>query len=273
MTETDDTVYLSATQIGRLTSCEMKWVLGKTSEAPAQEKSVPLQLGTLLHRLVGAWYLGKDWHSEYMLARSEWQLDQLDQAYDEWEPVLPEYFSRAEDILEDWVRFYGPEPEVPALAVELPFNLQVPGVPGVRVRGFMDGVLGLPVDDNRTHDRIRVLELKSMGRWGREKLVPDDPQLWLYLWALDHLVPVEGVRFDAISTYAYKEPSPEKRFKRIDLEWSQAKVDDSVVNLQKVARRALELLEDPESAIKNISDASCTWCDFRTQCLGARTEQ
>lgn len=268
-----DTLYLSASQIGRLTTCENQWVLGKIAPEKSTEgpvKSVPLLLGTLMHRLLGAWDTGRPW-------RDEWNEALQDDPF--WEEGFEpdEYYQRAWDIMLDWETKNGPRPAVLALALELPFDLPVPGVPGVRIRGFMDGLRAVPnvladgtEDPNRTHDHLRIIEYKTMGRWGRERWVPYDPQLWTYLWALDHLVPVAGVDFEAVSTYAYKEPTPEKRFKRIELEWDDDQIARIVGDLQTAGRRALELLEDPSRANKNIGD-NCNWCAFQDACLRPET--
>lgn len=253
-------IYLSATSIGKLTGCENKFVLSKTTRSAEESvKSVPLLLGTLMHRLLGAWYAGRSWR------------DELHAALDEdphWEEGFEEdeYYLRARDIMIDWETMHGASSPWPVLALELPFDLPVPGVSGVRVRGFLDGVIAQPIDDNRTHDIIKVLEFKTMGRWGREDQVPDDPQLHLYMWASRQMFPVQGAVFEAISTYKYKEPSPAKRFKRIDLPYDERKVDMAVNNLVLVARRAKQLLAKPELAIRNVG-GECSWCDYKRECL------
>lgn len=259
-TDAPGLLHLSASGIGRLTSCEERWYLHQTTPASERNfmKGVPLLLGTLMHSLLGAWYQGRSWQDEWALCLSQ-EIG--------WEEGFeaPEHFYRAEAIMQDWVTLHGDKSPWPMLAVELPFELPVPGVPGVDVRGFIDGMVAIPVDDNRMHDRLMLLEFKTMGRWGRERQVPWDPQLHLYLWAARQMFPVQGVIFEAVSTYKYKDPSPEKRFKRIELLYDQRLVDRAVDDLQRASRRGLEILSEPTKAVRSVGDA-CTWCDFRRRC-------
>lgn len=297
-------LYLSASQITKFTTCEHKWLLSKTLP-PEQRRfagSDATDLGTLMHTLMGAWWSGRDWHAEWIAAVAEYvgvgiedvaymlQVPSAhDPAWDEVKPHLsailereagwtsPKTFLRALAIMDAWVAVHGehpskdPDPEwsnTDLVALELPFDLPIPGVPGARVRGFLDGLVSTPVDKIRTHDTLRLLEFKTMGKWGRENQVPFDPQLNLYLWAARQLMgpSVEGAVFEAISTYDYKQGGPERRFKRIPLEYDQRKVAMQMDNVKKVARRAKALLKNPALAIRNIGDA-CTYCDFRRQCL------
>lgn len=272
MSDEPEILHLSITQLGRLTRCEMQWVFDRLARDAGDEKrtakTVPLLLGTLLHRLMGAWDTGRDWRIEWHQALLE------DPTYEPgFEPE--EYFTRAWSIMEDWEQKFGDTPADRLVAIELPFDVEVPGVPGVRIRGFMDGLRATPAtledgtpDPNRTHDLVRLVEYKSMGRWGREDLVPFDLQLWAYLWILSRILQPTGAQFVAISTYPYKEPSPEKRFKVIELEYQQHMVDLAVEQIRKLAKRAVQVRRRPELAVKNIGEA-CRYCEHKLQCLGA----
>lgn len=262
----DGPIYLSATSAARAANCEMQYVLEKVRRPEVGgevAKSAALLLGSLVHLLLAAWYQGRDWKEAWLQALEDdpW-----------WEPGFgwDVIYDRAAAIMEDWVAKHGEKPDVTMLAVELPFDIEVPGVAGVRVRGFLDGVVAEAVDDNRTHDKLSVLEFKTMGRWGRERLVPHDPQLLLYLWAARQMFPVTAARFDAVSTYKYKDPSPEKRFKRLVLEHDQRKEDRMLADLQKVARRVKQLHKNPDLAIRNVGMDTCHkfgGCDHMARCL------
>lgn len=283
----NDTLYLSASQISKFTDCETKWVLGKTTQTPPSAGSDATDLGTLLHTLQGAWWSGRSWRAEWILAVAEYvgvgvedvayRLDEAGEivATDKgW--TAPKVFDRALPIMAAWEEVHGthpskdPDPEwagTNLVALELPFDLPIPGVPGARVRGFIDGLVSRPVDKVRTHDELRILEFKSMGRWGREKQVPFDPQLMLYLWAGKQLLPnLTGAVFEAISTYAYKGDDPAQRFKRLTLDYDQRAIDLTMKNVAKVARRAKTLLKNPGLAIRSVGGA-CTYCDHRRSCL------
>jgi hypothetical protein len=288
----DDTLNLSVSQVTKFTGCENRWVLDATTPYEGQAGSDATDLGNLLHTLQGAWWSGASWRLAWIEALQDY-IGEDDVAYrirgaeieetgKGWK--APKAFLRALPIMRDWDEIHGvkprkdPDPEwakTSLVALELPFDLPIPGVPGARLRGFIDGVVSTPVDTKRTHDRIRLLEFKSMGRWGREKMVPFDPQLHLYLWAAKHLFPnLSGAVFEAISTYNYKTPDTksgarevaEKRFKRIPLDYNQEAVDLAVRNMVKVAKRSKFLLRRPGLAIRNVG-SNCTYCNHQTECL------
>lgn len=290
-------LYLSASQIEKFTSCEQKWVFGKTTDSPPSAGSDATDLGTLLHTLKGAWWSGRSWRAEWILAVAEYmgvgieevaytinkagEIEELDKGW-----TAPKVFHRAPPIMAAWEEVHGthpskdPNPHGTALdgttvdltgatlvALELPFDLPIPGVPDARVRGFIDGLISTQVDKVRVHDQLWIIEEKSMGKWGRENQVPWDPQLNLYLWAAKQLLPnLQGAVFEAISTYAYKEGPPSRRFKRIPLAYDPRIVDQTMKNVAKVARRGKTLLKNPGLAIRSIGGA-CTYCDHRMACL------
>lgn len=276
---------LSVSQIQKFTTCENRWLLHKT--LPPEQKqfarSEALDLGTLMHRLLAAWRSGRSWRDEWIAALVE---DVgLDHAYEirrgeirerktGWE--APRHFVRALPIMQDWEKVHGrigaedPDPDLAGMtfvATELPFDLPVPGVQDVRIRGFIDGMVSQPVDDVKVHDRLRIVEDKTMGRWGREAQVPFDLQLNTYLWAARQLnSQVDGAVFEAISTYAYKNGTPEIRFKRLFLDYDPRLVDRTMQDVARVARRMKAVLKNPNLVVRNVGDA-CTYCDYRRQCL------
>lgn len=276
---------LSVSQIERFTSCEQKWLYTKVvpPEERAFASSEAMDLGSLMHRLMGAWWSRKNWRAEWLAALVEVLGDDagyrltraghLAEKAGGWE--APRHFLRARPIMDAWIAVHGaspakdPDPEwssTTLVALEVPFDIPVPGVEDVRIRGFIDGVVSTPVDRIRVHDQIRLLEFKTMGRWGREDRVPFDPQLNIYLYAAKQMFDVQGAVFEAISTYDYKQGPPERRFKRIELPYDQRLVDRTIENVQRVAVRAREVLETPTLAVRNVGDA-CTYCDFRQRCL------
>jgi hypothetical protein len=281
-------LHLSASQISLFTDCERKWVFRKT--VPAEEQrfagSDATDLGTLLHTLMGAWWSGAPWRAAWLDAVAEYLGEHVSEVAHKitrgkvvhldkgW--AAPKFALRALPIMEAWEAVHGTSPAkdpdrawatTSLVALELPFDLPIPGVPDARVRGFIDGVVSTPVDKVRVHDRIRLLEFKSMGRWGRENMVPFDPQLHLYLWAVKQLLPnIDGAVFEAISTYDYKEGPASRRFKRLELPYQEEAIEASITNVAKVARRGLDLLQNPDLAIRNVGSA-CTYCDHRRRCL------
>jgi hypothetical protein len=254
-------LYLSISQIAVLTECEQRWVFRKTLGDPETVMGVPLLLGSLLHELCQGWAQGLPWREVW---RDELEASGWEEGFEE-----PEYFLRAWSIMLDWETYYGVKNTAyVVVGRELPFDVEVPGVEGVRIRGYLDELRSTQTGDRRTDSELRVGEYKSMGRWGREKMVPFDPQLWTYIWIARQLHSgVTGATFDAISTYAYKSPEPEKRFKKIELEYDERAVAQNLEYLQRAARRALELREAPALAVRNIGENSCRYCAHHRVCL------
>jgi hypothetical protein len=295
-------LYFSASQFDTLTTCEQRWLYNKTLPRGNFASSDAMDLGTLIHTLEGAWWGGKDWRrvwlkeaAEYMKVPQKdlaWRMTQgkaprLVEAPKGW--GVPTIFLRAKKIMEAWEEVHGVSPEqdealealdardlretLPGLAgaelvaLELPFDLPIPGVKDARVRGFMDGLVSIPAPNGvRVHATTKILEFKTMGRWGKEDRVWFDPQLLLYLWAARQLFGVESAVFEAISTYDYKDGPATKRFKRIELPYDQRAIDRLVDDLQRQAKRARQILKNPGLAIRNVGEA-CTYCDHQQACL------
>lgn len=301
-------LYFSVSQITKFTSCEERWLRTKTTPREEQHfaKSDALDLGTLVHTLKAAWWSGKPWREAWVAAAIEavgavdiaWKvargkLVELDKG---WQ--VPTVFHRAIPIMEAWDRVHGVTPakdsnphgvspdgehvdlsNLSLVATEMPFDLPIPGVPGTRIRGFLDGIVSQQVDDVRVHDVPWLVEEKTMGRWGRENQVAWDPQLHVYGWAARQMLGVRGAIFEAISTYDYKTPEgkgPEavdgKRFKRIALVFDDRQIERTMENVRRVARRAKQLIKNPGLAVRNAGDA-CTYCDFRRECLTPWADQ
>lgn len=265
-------IYLSASGMDRF-ACENKWTLDQFDRAAKDEENATavaeigppsewvevngdqapdyLRLGTLWHRLTAAWRGGKLWTSEWEAALSE-EGGKEDAV-----------FKKAFDLMARYVAFYGAAP-FPIIANELPFDLPVPGVPGVRVHGFLDGVGD---SGTRRKPKIWAWEDKTMGRWGKDKTAATSTQNLLYLWAVRHLFnEVEGLVFDAVSTYDYKNPEPGQPFRRILVPYDARAEARIVDDLQRVAKRAKILMQKPHLAVRAVGDA-CNWCSFTTPCL------
>lgn len=252
---------LSASQISKFGRCEMQWLFDKTSEQTDERaKSEALLLGTLMHRLMGAWWQGRAWEDEFALSLAEetgWE-----EGY-----APPKIYDRASKIMEAWVQVHGTKPPFTLIALELPFDLPVPGTKDVSIRGFIDGLVNVPAASGvRVHDTVRILEFKTMGRWGREDQVSWDPQLHLYLWAARRLFKADGVIFEAISTYDYKTGDPDRRFKRIEVEYDERMVARTLDDVRRVAKRAKAVLKNPGLAVRSVGD-QCKWCDHFKTCL------
>lgn len=266
LVDDDGPLKLSASQVAKISECEMRWLLGKQSPRVDEPRPTYFMLGDLVHSGLQAWGTGK------LVEPALYdKLRELDPHWDEeWEP--PAWFAKGLGIMRQWELLNGP-PQNVLMGVEVPFDVEIPGTKGVRVRGFFDGIRVVPSEDGiRTHDSYRVEEYKTMARWGRETYVPWAIDTWLYIWAARQQFPnVTGLNFQAVSTYDYKptgkpEADAAKRFKSIQVDYDQNHVDRMLDDLRRIARRAQEILRSPKRAIRNIGER-CARCEFRQQCL------
>lgn len=255
-------LYLSAGQVRRFTECENRWLLDKLQDPGLKVptgQSEAMALGSLIHRLHQAWAARVDWEQEWLRASDE-------EAGSGFE--APKYFHRAHRIIEKWVEVHGTEPEHPLIAAELPFDLPVPGIQDVWVRGYIDEVVAKKVGKDPRNDDLRAVELKTMGKWGRERQVQWAGDTWLYLWAIRQIMKVSGLTFEAISTFDYKDSdeNPARHFRRIEVEWNPEAAELHLDNIRRVANRARQLLHYPNRAVKSVGD-QCSWCTHRAACL------
>lgn len=276
---------LSASQLHRFATCETAWLLDRQHRRPeGGPKPDYFLLGDLVHDCRQAWGQGRPWlpliHEALAVHEPGWTPDF----------EIPGWVGKAQRIMYDWVLLNGDAPAEPLMSVELPFNLAIPGGRGARIRGFIDAIRRVPGDDgNPNHDSYRLVEIKTMGRWGRERRVAWSNDTWLYLWAARQLIPnVTGLDFEAISTYDYKPTEPktktpetlaaarradaEKRFRDVPVEWDERHADRMLDDLRRTAARGAQLLARPSLAVRSVGD-SCDRCAHQVRCLRPWEEQ
>jgi len=279
-------IYLSHSSIQRLAGCEERYVrhlAQPESERELEAKPDYLKLGTLWGRLKAAYRGGRSWQAEWCKALNEVLpgagYDVVGGELVEvpgWE--APDYFLKARRMMEAFVLVYGSEPEWISVGAEIPFDLPIPGIRGARVHGYIDNLERRGSPQGRDGELILVEE-KTMRKWGPERRVWWDPQLLLYEWAAKQLLDVQGVLFDAASTFDYK-PSKdaehedeasrlkdaERRFKRIKVPYNEVMIERNLDNVRRAAARAKALVKNPGLAVKNIS-FQCDRCPFKGDCL------
>lgn len=253
---------LSASQLNRFATCETAWLLDR--QHPRDEggpKPDYFLVGEGVHRCIQAWAVGRPWQPALDAALAEadphWTAD--------FEP--PEWYAKVATIMEAWVRDRGAAPDTPWVAVELPFDLEIPGAGGARIRGFLDGMRRVPGPDaNPNHDTRRVVEIKTMGRWGRERRAPFASDTWLYLWAARSLIPgVTGLDFEAISTYPSKSADYE-RLRPLAIEYDPRFEARMLEDLRRTAKRASAIVKNPALAVRSVGEA-CDRCAHQQRCL------
>jgi len=257
-------VRMSASGYERLLTCETKWLLNRASGGDDLAPTEPLQLGTLIHRYVQEWWATGSYETakgESLAAEPGWT--------PEYRP--PGVFDRADRIMEDYdARYASGRRYWRVLGAEVPFEFPF----GVPWRGYVDLLLECVEPhlgpDGTAHEAgdVRVRELKTMGRWGREVRAPWDPQIGLYVFAMrmaGHRV--TGADFDAISTAGYAGKPAAYRFRLIGVQWTRERRTALLDALLRASDRALAISQWPHQATKALND-SCTWCSFRATCHG-----
>lgn len=118
-----------------------------------RRKSLPLERGSWLHRLLEAYYKGKDWRKVHSKLTQEY--DKLMEEEKEYYGDLPSETAR---IMEGYIKKYGKLKEEP-LAVELDFSsTPVQLAPGVFLKGKIDLILrnekGTWIVEHKTHKKF-----------------------------------------------------------------------------------------------------------------------
>lgn len=254
-------VLLSVSGSDRFNACERRWVL--TAQQPERRSSPgpALQLGTAIHTLTEARWRGEDFRTNIERAARE--------VAPSWSArfALPEPIPRAIWLLERHEQMY---PVLPmAVATELAFDLPLPGGIG-RIRGRVDGLV---MDPDPEHRGLWILETKSFGDYKRVDWLPDDPQPFTYMWAVQQqgFTNVAGVLWDGIYTHpklknleGYKEPV-DVTFRREFIPFNQTKVDRTMGDYTRQAKRAETVLADPDLAIPT-RGSGCTYCGVYGEC-------
>jgi hypothetical protein len=254
---------LSVSGLGRLTACEEKFL--RTLDAGDDgQKSDALKLGTLMHELIQEDMLGRPWYAEWSRQLAEVMTD-FDGIGFELEP--PKIFLTAEWLMRRYEEIYGGE-DLTTITVEVPFDLPLPGTDGaVRVRGYIDGLALSPRG-------LVLVELKTMGKWGKADRAKWESQVPTYLWAARQLgLPVVGCIFRAVYTYRWAakdeshERPPADSFKDVWVPWSQEQETKVLRDFRNAGRRGLHLIENPDEALRTVGEA-CGWCPWKRDCLG-----
>lgn len=220
----------------------MYHLAGKQEEGP---RSDALILGSVYHKLVQAWRQGGDVEAAYQEALVE---DDVLLEFEEPEPYL-----RARSLAAGYAAEYHDDGYV-TVETELPFDLALdPANPGVRVRGYLDGLL-------KKGAGYWVHELKTMGRWNRMDSIAFEPQPQTYLWAARQLgYDVAGVVWDGASTYRYKGGVGAHCFRRTLLLADQGLLDWTLANYRRAAARVAAIVKDPELAVRSVGEACTKW--------------
>ena len=266
-------LWLSASGFGRFSRCEVQWLRHHT-EPSVEEPTAPMVLGTLVHRLLGAWWTGTGNQfavaDEYNAAIEDWIQSLPEDARAQVDRhMLPSYFERATTIVDRYANMYmGDRKRFGRTQLEIPFELpfRLPFCSGKRVgiRGYIDAAH----TKGRGKGKVWLREFKTMASWQRMRRVAFDPQPFLYMYAWTQMTgkAPEGIIFDGISTYEYKTKQPvEKSFQQVVLPYDKDQIDNVMGAYAAMADRAIGLLGGAVP-VKALSD-DCLWCPYRIGCV------
>ena len=261
---------LSASQLYRFSVCEMAWLLDRQRVPTGNHEAARpdyFLIGDAVHAGIQAWGVGRPWRDAVLAV--------LIEAEPWWSPEYeePAWAQKALRIVASWVHVHGERPPVWWVATELPFDVEIPGAGGARVRGFLDGLTSQPHEDGiPSHGEYRITEIKTMGRAGRAKRVPYANDTWLYLWAARCSIPaVTGLDFEAISTYDYKptgdaDADAARPFSTVRVEWDERAAERMLTDLRRTAKRAAAITKNPHLAVRSVGD-ECGRCPHQIPCL------
>lgn len=246
-------IEFSVTGLDRFNSCERRWLLTRDIDVP-QSPSPAMQLGTAFHTLMEARWLGRDWR------------DNLERACLEISPNWSSRFARP-GVVDDaaWLanRHEKHYPSLPkALAVEVPFDLQGPGC---RIRGRMDGLV---VNPDEEHPGLWGIETKTFSKWNRCDYLQEDPQPWVYMWALQEMgFDPQGILWDGAYSYRWKEDRPvAESFRRLWLPYDQGNINRHMAAFALQAERAASIGGDPKKAVPSYG-RGCLYCPVYQACM------
>lgn len=204
--------------------------------------------------------MGLDWRETWTdslaLAHPEWSA--------EWDP--PELFSHARWLLERYTSHYSLDPFL-LHEPEADFATPLPGIENVILRGYVDGI--------GVHGWARtpaLLEIKTMGQWGKFDRAEWEPQVHTYMWAISQRIgeKVSGCLFRAISTrhkWNAKIPAPvNDSFRDVWIPYDQDKIDAVLEDYRRAARRAMHIFEHADDVRRCVGE-HCTYCAFKVGCV------
>ncbi|HEX3610470.1 MAG TPA: ATP-dependent DNA helicase [Sporichthyaceae bacterium] len=246
---------LSPSAVEGLTSCPLRWFLGREVGA-ASAPSAPTAVGSLLHAL--AEQAGSAVSAEQLAAQLRDVWDQVPFEAD-WQSEQQQ--EEATGTLEAFLTWHGSRPDRSLLGVEVPFRVELEaGDTTVRLGGRIDRV------ERDARGAVRVVDLKT-GRTAVSKAdVADNPALGAYQLAVQAgaLADLDGADGPSGGAELVMLRQPDRTGKpKIHTQAAAADpevADRFAAQLGAAARRVRAERFDPEPS------AECDMCEFRRCC-------
>lgn len=277
--------YFSYSKLNDFSQCEMRYAYRSVLGYKPKQQGRGLSLGTLLHRLIDAWWRDG---SELELTITEIVSNFTAEYRDRVDPtVLISVVDDATWLADRYFRHYAKDRgRFKVLASELELRVPLPKPPGdYHGHPWPDYGLVMIIDQVVREPDLGALvlvERKTMSNWRDERLLEMDPQISTYIYglrqpqierALGFGGPVAFGMFDAIRTYrwtAKKEERPTyESFRRILVDRSDAEGRQFALDTYRMCLAA-DQAEHRGWFLRNVSnsaDLGCRNCDFLAPCL------
>lgn len=256
-------LYLSPSQWGTISRCEAQWHRNRLLDPTGkrEESTRPQLIGKVLGEAQETLHLGGDWRetlAENAVRSGAVPGFQLPDPY-----PLVEWLAERYEL---WL------PEAPGSFLmrvsEVPFDQPI--IPGVNMRGYLDGLADYVHPEHPERNGLAVVEFKSSGRKDRFYQLEYETQTWTYMRAMRQLgLDIKGCVFDYTYVYEYvdtfKSP-PEKNFMRLWVPWDDELGEHYQLMAERIAHRALDLTAGRLVPVEHIS-AACQYCPHLEPCL------
>lgn len=257
---------LSASAIATFLSCEQKWAYRYRDRLELVYRAPALARGTAVHEALQLWWNG----GEMSMAFREWynasKQEMIPGEFEEW----TNDYAHVVELLRRYREHYeAVPPGVSIVGTEVEINAKLDDK--TRMRGYVDLVVTAPPGTfgENTPGGLYGIEFKTAANLKKRMAYLDwDMQPVVYAWGLEAMgMPVEGIIFDGLKTYRYKDLDKQeggKLFQRKVIRPSDPQKKEMVRNSLAVAERIREA-KDSDEFIRNLG-GGCKMCDFKLIC-------
>jgi superfamily I DNA/RNA helicase/RecB family exonuclease len=254
----DAPLHISASALGAILDCPMRWFLSREAAGEAARSS-SLGFGSVIHALAEHLSRGDDVHDSdvHALLDSVWNRLDFESPW-----IADRERAEAERALDRFLRWHAGRPDRTFVASEVPFSVEVDVGGGERalLSGRIDRV------ERDSEGRVVVVDFKTSRNAPTETSLPANPQLGLYQLA------VESGGLDNVCGGATRSGGAELVQLRLDVagmpkvqaQAPQPPDDDGYKPVDLQLASAAEVVRSERFVAT--PNALCRMCDFAAQC-------
>lgn len=258
-----DVPIVSNSQINSFDRCELQYSLGYVEKWEQRDTKSYLQIGTLGHELLSAWYKTGSWEQVELAWKEQYDKYAFQTEY---MPILAEVIWLVRRYIEQFV----PSNDAPlqAVAVEQHFVLALWTAKGRKY--YLQGYIDLAQVDTSNNNMLWLADHKFSTKRMSVRECEMDPQLPRYAAAYAmYGYDVFGVYYNMLNTYEYKKEKesvpPDKLFKR-ELVWlNRARHDNALIETGRAVDDLVEFLDSGKPARRR-QTRDCSRCWFQGPC-------